>query len=151
MLWRIGVLIYGKGSQQRTQRSLDEICRHLHCTSTSPSHQTDPLVSHPALEGTLCGHDKVIPFISFSTSTKAFFFHDRTVNLKNGFTFLAPISGFSGADVDTVHRAFNSATMKAQQQPSTILHRTNPGWLSVRVLPDAFTAVITRWMEAALL
>jgi len=52
------VLIYGKGSRQETQRSLDEICRHLHCSNTSPSRLTDPLVSHPALEGTICGHDK---------------------------------------------------------------------------------------------
>ena len=54
-----GVLIYGKDSRQKTQRSLNEICRDLHCTNTSPDRQLDSLVSHPALEGTPCGHEKV--------------------------------------------------------------------------------------------
>lgn len=48
------MLKYGRGSIHSTQQLLDDICRDLHC-------QRDRYTwtSHPALEGTFCGTNKV--------------------------------------------------------------------------------------------
>lgn len=49
-----GMLKYGRGSIHSTQQLLDDVCRDLHC-------QRDRYTwtSHPALEGTFCGTNKV--------------------------------------------------------------------------------------------
>jgi len=49
-----GMLKYGRGSIHATQQPLDDVCRDLHC-------QRDRYTwtSHPALEGTFCGNNKV--------------------------------------------------------------------------------------------
>jgi len=48
------MLKYGRGSVHATSQDLSEVCRDLHC-------QRDRYTwtSHPALEGTLCGPNKV--------------------------------------------------------------------------------------------
>jgi len=48
------LLKYGRGSVHATSQDLSEVCRDLHC-------QRDRYTwtSHPALEGTLCGLNKV--------------------------------------------------------------------------------------------
>ena len=48
------MLKYGRGSIHSTQQLLDDVCRDLHC-------QRDRYTwtSHPALEGTFCGTNKV--------------------------------------------------------------------------------------------
>jgi len=48
------LLKYGRGSIHATSQDLSEVCRDLHC-------QRDRYTwtSHPALEGTLCGPNKV--------------------------------------------------------------------------------------------
>jgi hypothetical protein len=48
------MLKYGHGSIHATQQPLDDVCRDLHC-------QRDRYTwtSHPALEGTFCGNNKV--------------------------------------------------------------------------------------------
>lgn len=52
------VLKYGRGSVHASSQDLSEVCRDLHC-------QRDRYTwtSHPALEGTLCGLNKVRVFI----------------------------------------------------------------------------------------
>lgn len=49
-----GMLKYGRGSIHATQQPLDDVCRDLHC-------QRDRYTwtSHPALEGTFCGNNRV--------------------------------------------------------------------------------------------
>jgi hypothetical protein len=49
-----GMLKYGRGSIHAIQQPLDDVCRDLHC-------QRDRYTwtSHPALEGTFCGNNKV--------------------------------------------------------------------------------------------
>ena len=49
-----GMLKYGRGSIHATQQPLDDICRDLHC-----QRERYTWTSHPALEGTFCGNDKV--------------------------------------------------------------------------------------------
>lgn len=48
------MLKYGKGSEHAPSQALEDICRDLHCTR-----ERYTWTSHPALEGTECGHNKV--------------------------------------------------------------------------------------------
>lgn len=48
------MLKYGRGSQRSTKQPLDDICRDLHCEK-----ERYTWTSHPALEGTKCGHNMV--------------------------------------------------------------------------------------------
>jgi len=53
------MLKYGRGSIHATSQDLSEVCRDLHC-------QRDRYTwtSHPALEGTVCGSNKVRQLLS---------------------------------------------------------------------------------------
>lgn len=51
---KIGMLKYGRGSQRSSKQPLDDICRDLHCEK-----ERYTWTSHPALEGTKCGHNMV--------------------------------------------------------------------------------------------
>ncbi|KAL3286741.1 hypothetical protein HHI36_001234 [Cryptolaemus montrouzieri] len=46
------MLKYGAGSKHSSQQPLDDVCRDLHC-----ERERYTWTSHPALEGTLCGHN----------------------------------------------------------------------------------------------
>ncbi|CAG9127490.1 unnamed protein product [Plutella xylostella] len=46
------MLKYGRGSRHSASQSLEDICRDLHC-----QRERHTWTSHPALEGTKCGHD----------------------------------------------------------------------------------------------
>ncbi|KAG7301272.1 hypothetical protein JYU34_014187 [Plutella xylostella] len=46
------MLKYGRGSRHSSSQSLEDICRDLHC-----QRERHTWTSHPALEGTKCGHD----------------------------------------------------------------------------------------------
>ncbi|KAJ3648726.1 hypothetical protein Zmor_020505 [Zophobas morio] len=46
------MLKYGRGSRHSSQQPLDDVCRDLHC-----ERERYTWTSHPALEGTLCGHN----------------------------------------------------------------------------------------------
>ncbi|XP_017776804.1 PREDICTED: A disintegrin and metalloproteinase with thrombospondin motifs 18-like [Nicrophorus vespilloides] len=46
------MLKYGRGSLHSSQQPLDDVCRDLHC-----ERERYTWTSHPALEGTLCGHN----------------------------------------------------------------------------------------------
>nr|XP_022913950.1 A disintegrin and metalloproteinase with thrombospondin motifs adt-1-like isoform X2 [Onthophagus taurus] len=46
------MLKYGKGSKHSSQQPLDDVCRDLHC-----ERERYTWTSHPALEGTSCGHN----------------------------------------------------------------------------------------------
>lgn len=48
------MLKYGKGSIHAISQDLSEVCRDLHC-----QRERYTWTSHPALEGTLCGPNKV--------------------------------------------------------------------------------------------
>lgn len=48
------ILKYGFGSRHSTQQPLDDICRDMHC-----ERERYTWTSHPALEGTSCGNNKV--------------------------------------------------------------------------------------------
>lgn len=45
------MLKYGRGSKHSPQQPLDDVCRDLHC-----QRERYTWTSHPALEGTNCGH-----------------------------------------------------------------------------------------------
>lgn len=64
------MLKYGRGSIHATQQPLDDVCRDLHC-------QRDRYTwtSHPALEGTFCGNNKVS---TSSSSTRNFSMTSRS-------------------------------------------------------------------------
>lgn len=51
----LGMLKYGRGSRHSSQQPLDDVCRDLHC-----ERERYTWTSHPALEGTMCGHNLVI-------------------------------------------------------------------------------------------
>ncbi|XP_068894503.1 A disintegrin and metalloproteinase with thrombospondin motifs adt-1-like isoform X3 [Tenebrio molitor] len=46
------MLKYGRGSRHSSQQPLDDVCRDLHC-----ERERYTWTSHPALEGTMCGHN----------------------------------------------------------------------------------------------
>ncbi|KRT81533.1 hypothetical protein AMK59_6092, partial [Oryctes borbonicus] len=46
------ILKYGRGSRHSSQQPLDDVCRDLHC-----ERERYTWTSHPALEGTSCGHN----------------------------------------------------------------------------------------------
>ncbi|KAF5283864.1 hypothetical protein FQA39_LY04684 [Lamprigera yunnana] len=46
------MLKYGRGSRHSSQQPLDDVCRDLHC-----ERERYTWTSHPALEGTVCGHN----------------------------------------------------------------------------------------------
>ncbi|KAK4884284.1 hypothetical protein RN001_000555 [Aquatica leii] len=46
------MLKYGRGSRHSSQQPLDDVCRDLHC-----ERERYTWTSHPALEGTACGHN----------------------------------------------------------------------------------------------
>jgi len=58
------LLKYGRGSVHATSQDLSEVCRDLHC-----QRERYTWTSHPALEGTLCGANKVSFYVLNTVST----------------------------------------------------------------------------------
>lgn len=60
----LGMLKYGAGSRHATSQPLHDLCRDLHCHRDRYT-----WTSHPALEGTACGTNKVYSLFNHSSYT----------------------------------------------------------------------------------